>query len=425
MAKANSIFDRPQTVGSGGGFIGFQGMEEGNRVLLVANDHYDDVVIDGFKKALEEEGAIVDVYDFHVEGDRELTQTDEIDAIIRREPFQDNPRRYDYGPHEWLLEHVDNAGYDIAMQGFGGPPPDTECDFKALPWLEAEDLVSPATDFPLEVNKLLNELTWEKIYKEGRGGKVHLTDPEGTDIEWTLHPEYMEQGRPSYRETPIYGHLMGHAAPPHLEKEDATGVIAGTTSHFNKPFPHIEVNVEDGVVTDIQGGGKYGDAWRDLLEETQDISYPAFPRDGLFQFWECAIGTNPMVHRPKNTLMLSGGGMERERHRSGVIHCGFGTYWKSDTERWAGARGIPYGHLHVHLLFPTYDIEIGGETIRIIEDGHLTALDNPEVREVAAKYGDPDDILRERWVPDIPGINAPGTYEDYAQEPAAYIEAQL
>lgn len=407
------------------GFVGFGGIEDGDEVLLVSNDHYDDIVVEGVKQVLEEQGAEVNQYVFHKGGDRELTETDEVEVIMRREPFAENPRRYDYGPYEWTLDHAEDVGYDAMIQGFGGPIPDTPFRMEAFPWMEAEDFVSPATSFPHELNHLINKKVWNLIYREGRDGTVHLTDPEGTDITFTLHSEYMERDTMGYTETPIWGHLHGHSPPPLLEKEDATGVIAGTTSHFNRPFPRMKLHIEDAVVVDIEGGGAYGDAWRALLEETQDTRYPDFPRDGLFQWWECAIGTNPLVHRPKRTMTLSGGGMERERNRSGVIHCGFGTRWRGESEKWAGERGHPYGHLHVHLLFPTYEIDVGNKTMRIIEDGHLTMLDDPEVRELASKYGDPDELLSERWIPDIPGISTPGTYEDYARDPYSVVDKQL
>ncbi len=61
--------------------------------------------------------------------------------------------------------------------------------------------------------------------------------------------------------------------------------------------------------------------------------------------------------------------------------------------------------------------------VRVIEKGRLTAFDDPEVREVAAKYGDPDLLLRELWVPAIPGVNYPGDYErDYAKDPMAWLK---
>jgi hypothetical protein len=48
-----------------------------------------------------------------------------------------------------------------------------------------------------------------------------------------------------------------------------------------------------------------------------------------------------------------------------------------------------------------------GERVRVIELGHLTALDDPQVRTVAAKYGDTDKLLIETWFPAVLGINSP------------------
>jgi hypothetical protein len=52
-------------------------------------------------------------------------------------------------------------------------------------------------------------------------------------------------------------------------------------------------------------------------------------------------------------------------------------------------------------------------------------LDDPEVRTLAAKYGDPDKLLTEDWIPEIPGINAPGSDEEYARDPWKYADAQM
>jgi hypothetical protein len=43
--------------------------------------------------------------------------------------------------------------------------------------------------------------------------------------------------------------------------------------------------------------------------------------------------------------------------------------------------------------------EVDGE--KLVDRGHLTVLDDPEVRRVAAKYGDPDELLREDWIPEF------------------------
>ena len=269
---------------------------------------------------------------------------------------------------------------------------------------------------------LINKKTWDPIWEYGRGGRARLTDAEGTDISWTYWDEYYDGTRYGFSSTPRNGHLFGHPVPPIIAKEDAAGVVAGTTSHFSRAFPQVRVELEGGQIVKVIGGAAYGDAWRDLLEESRRTQYPCFPRPGLFYLWEVAIGTNPKILRPSHIELHSSGGFEWERRRSGVIHMGFGTLWRSDEEKWAGENGILYGHLHIHLLFSTFTITTkSGKDYTIIRNGRLTALDDPEVRKLAENYGDPDDLLREDWIPQIPGITSPGSYDDYASNPGAWI----
>ncbi|MBF8254760.1 MAG: hypothetical protein HW373_1455, partial [Deltaproteobacteria bacterium] len=55
--------------------------------------------------------------------------------------------------------------------------------------------------------------------------------------------------------------------------------------------------------------------------------------------------------------------------------------------------GLPKDHWwHIHNMFLTY-------------------------RALASRYGDPRDLLTEDWIAHIPGISAPGKYEDYAKDP--------
>ena len=64
--------------------------------------------------------------------------------------------------------------------------------------------------------------------------------------------------------------------------------------------------------------------------------------------------------------------------------------------------------------------------MKIIDKGHLTALDDPEMRRIASKHGDPDDILSEDWVPAIPGIIFPGDYmREYGHNPVTWIKKEL
>lgn len=407
------------------GFIGYGEVRPGERVLLAVDSHYEASVINVIAKALREKGAHVDILVTDAGEDKEFDYLDEVRVVMRRRPWTEEPRRWEGLP--WVEELARQQGYDLLIHGKGGPTPVTEYRYEQIPWIREEHLRQRATVFPRDVHMLINEKTWEKIWKYGRGGKVRITDPEGTDITFTLFPEYYDETRRGFTEKPLgwFGHLFGHAPPPIIEKEDATGVIAGTTSHFAKPFPQIRVYIEGGRVEQIEGGGPYGEAWRELLAETKEIQYPVFPRPGLFWLWEMAIGTNPKIRRPANVHLHSSGGFEWERRRSGIIHVGIGTRWRGPEEVWAGERGILYGHLHVHLLFPTYEIQAAnGEKVKVIEHGRLTALDDPEVRALAAKYGDPDELLKEDWIPEIPGISAPGRYEDFAREPERWIYPQ-
>ena len=58
--------------------------------------------------------------------------------------------------------------------------------------------------------------------------------------------------------------------------------------------------------------------------------------------------------------------------------------------------------------------------ITLIEHGGLTALNDVYVRALASRYGGPNNILRRDYVSALPGINAPGSYDEYARNPGAY-----
>jgi hypothetical protein len=408
------------------GFIGYGDVKPGDKVLFAVDTHYEPEVVSLVVDVLRTRGARVDVLWVDVGPDREFDDLDEIRVVIRKEHWSKNPRRWEGLP--WVEELAERHGYHLLIHGKGGPVPNTPYRYEQFPFLRTEHLAQGAHAFPAELHRLINRKTWEKIWVHGRGAKVRLMDPEGTDITWTLHEGYYAGDRRGFTADPVrhYGHLHGHPPTPILPEEDATGVIAGTTSHFGRPFPLIRLYLEAGRLERVEGGGRYGQAWQELLEATRHIHYPCFPREGLFWLWECAIGTNPRIRRPSNIHQLSSGGFEWERRRSGIIHIGIGTRWRGPEEAWAAERGLTYGHLHVHLLFPTYEIlKPDGTKVKVIDHGRLVALDDPEVRECARKYGDPDELLKEDWVPSIPGINAPGSFEDYARDPARYIYGGL
>jgi len=58
--------------------------------------------------------------------------------------------------------------------------------------------------------------------------------------------------------------------------------------------------------------------------------------------------------------------------------------------------------------------------ITLIEHGGMTALQDVGVRALASRYGNPDDILRRDYVTAMPGVNMPGSYDQYARNPGTY-----
>jgi hypothetical protein len=400
------------------GFIGYGATRPGDRVLIGVDSQTDPDITAAVATALQELGAKVDVVIAQVEPDREFEDLDEMRVAMRREPWTERPRRWEGTP--WIEDLAKNRGYDLLIHGKGGAIPKVSHRYEGFPWVVRDHFDRDTNLFPRALHRLINERTWSRI-TENVGGRIRLTDPEGTDISLTILEKPFHDGRHDYGLSPKWGHLMAHPPTPIEPNDDTAGVIAGTLSHFSRPFPRIEVDIEHARMTAIRGGGAYGAEWRRLEDESKDTEYPCFPGPGLFWIWELAIGTNPKIARPSNIRYLSSGGFEWERRRAGIVHCGIGTRWRSAEEVWAGEHGLLYGHLHVHLMAATLVVESASGEIPVIERGRLAAYDDPDVRDLASRYGDPDQLLSDDWVPDIPGITVDGSYEAYAADPARWV----
>ena len=125
--------------------------------------------------------------------------------------------------------------------------------------------------------------------------------------------------------------------------------------------------------------------------------------------------------------------------RAGVIHWALGAYfWHDPGPSYSGptklipkfseANKLPGGHgFHIHTYFSTYQVRLrnANKWITLVDKGRLTSLDSPQARALASRYGDPDKLLAYDWIPEIPGINAPGQYEDYAKNPYKYSQGVM
>jgi hypothetical protein len=209
------------------------------------------------------------------------------------------------------------------------------------------------------------------------------------------------------------------------------GTIAGTTNHTGF-YPRWEVHLQNGYVHDITGGGVVGDALREFLQypHINDLPYPFHAADhpGYWWVYEIAIGTHPKAFR--NPSAMDEGTVIPERQRAGVIHWGLGVTLHHDPGvrtqsvkllEFTKQYNLPKDHgFHTHTYFSDYQVHLrnADRSVTLVEKGRLKSLDNPEVRALASRYGNPDQLLAEDWTPEVPGINAPGDYmTDYAPNP--------
>jgi hypothetical protein len=298
------------------------------------------------------------------------------------------------------------------------------------------DLLSKVPEYPGDVWKTVEEKILDSLPFIER---VRMSDPEGTDVQWTVTEDEAERWA---RAALLQGHLFMYpfqgsrgileAAFDSQVFPDSNGTIGGCSNH-TAYFPCVKAFIEHGQIVRIEGGGRMGDLARTLLAnpELKAAKYPDAPRPGYWYWFEAALGTNPKYFRPIHALMNGGAGAINlfERNRSGVFHFGMGFETLDVAARkYCAATNLPCDHdWHIHNYFITYAAKLRDEdqTINIIDKGHLTTMDNAEVRALASRYGDPDLILREEWIPSLPGVNVPGDYQkDYAPDPWKWIKRE-
>lgn len=344
------------------------------------------------------------------------------------------------GTAAWVAKHPE---IDRVLYGAGGRSwqqrafgPNAGKFLGNWSFVKQTDLLSKVPEFPGDVWKTIEEKILDSLpFIES----VHMSDPEGTDVRWTVTQDEAERWA---KAALLQGHLFLYPLQGSrgiLKAEfdsqvfpDSNGTLAGCSNH-TAYFPCVKARIEHGQIARLEGGGRMGDLARLLLDapELKNAKYPDAPRPGYWYWFEAALGTNPKYFRPIQELMKGGQGAINlfERNRSGVFHFGMG-FETLDVEarKYCEANNLPCDHAwHIHNYFITYAAKLRDEdqTINIIDKGHLTTLDNAEVRALASRYGDPDLLLREEWIPGIPGINEPGDYQkDYAPDPWKYIKNQ-
>ena len=241
---------------------------------------------------------------------------------------------------------------------------------------------------------------------------VRVVDPEGTDISFPISSEdagYWRTGAYLQDYIRLYPFQSGRwlyrsLGVKHVIVPDANGVIAGTIGQDGAVIPYMKLTVKKGLVVNVEGGGVQGFVLNDIREKFKDHAIPLLPGPGWAWVFQLSLSVNP-------------------KQGAAALDWAFGPeIYLPDIEEFGKKHDMPITHeFHFENRLPTYEATVtGGKTFRIVDRGHLAVLDDPEIRAIASKYGDPDDILREEGARPIPGINTPGDYWSYAKDPVPY-----
>ncbi|MCW2738317.1 hypothetical protein [Nocardioides sp.] len=422
------------------------GIEKNDSILIMTHSDQDPYVFEAVKRAMLEAGAksvdhvtrrdlgmsteyysAADGWREAVDRHREMTETGveySVEAAALKRYLKDRPA--------YSRIHAGDSGRPHWARATGG-------NIKGN-WLfnDYETFISKCTAYPDELFRLLDLKVLEQF---STAEEVRITDPQGTDISWKVTEE---QARLWPKGAYLSGHILGstiqavrfgYDVKEFLEQAriffpTVNGVIAGTSNHTGF-FPHIEVEVEGGMIKEIRGGGRYGEVWREIVDRYKDVEYPGFPYKGWAYFNDCSIGTVPKGHRGIEKMWRSTDPTTNlpERMRAGVIHFGFGAeHWDETFLAYARENNLPTMHFpHVHCIFPTFSIKQRGtgEWINLIDKGFMPITKDPDVVRLAETIG-ATDLLEYDWIPAVPGINYKGDYwKDYAEDSVDWIRRDL
>ena len=240
----------------------------------------------------------------------------------------------------------------------------------------AAELASSWSRFPAELAFAMAQ----RIRSDLQAGsdEVLLSDENGTRLKISVEPE-------NWSGAGVRGPLNQpgrHAVLPACTVGTnrigrANGkVVLDFLEMFGPSDQACEWTVKDNRVVAIEGGAQ-AEAFREKIFNTKNAN----------RFSQVSWGINPKIDIDR--LLRSAwdkNKLAKLTRAAGVIHLGLGsTLFHLKGEK-KGASPI---HTHGMLLKPT--LTAGPKTV--IENGRLAVSDDPQIREIAEKYGDPDELL--------------------------------
>jgi len=219
--------------------------------------------------------------------------------------------------------------------------------------------------------RLPNELLWAIASRvmdiAHRGEKIRVTCPRGTDLTSTYDPEklFAMQTRPV--EPGGRCHFpWGRCGIFHGEGEANGVVYVDTCQGFGGAFEEpMRWQIEENIVVDVQGG--------EMAEHM--LSLGRRYREPI-KFNEIMFGYHPHVPQQIGT--------------DDYMHWPFNSKWAWFGIGVGGGLGTTHG---AHLDGPCFWSSVYIDDELVVDRGRLLLCDDPEIRDLAARYGDPDELL--------------------------------
>ncbi|MCJ7594256.1 MAG: hypothetical protein MUO52_05735 [Desulfobacterales bacterium] len=232
-------------------------------------------------------------------------------------------------------------------------------------------------------HELVSEIRYQAAVPFKEGVPWQLTDENGTHLEGIIDPPY-NPNHPWFRAYTIRREEAGAYRPwpewvvPPIYLSHTSGTLVfdrmlswwsryiGISPYFSKP---IRVTVENGRMTKIEGGDEADALRRFLASMVEHVG------EGVYNFKCLHFGVHPQaavgLHQCPNTLYHR----VIDHSHSSNIHFHIGAPPATET--------YPYWvHCTGDVRKATFRV---GDTL-VHDRGHLTALDHPQVRSMAAKY---------------------------------------
>lgn len=350
-------------------FCRFMAIREGDRVLMLTDPLLDPRVVDAFSGLATARGATLTVY---------MAPHTRLPAVP--ESLKPLIQEATMVVSTWFCSIEDP--FNVAMRKAG------QRWVKITYFRDLDILKTPQARFPVELVGEIIRATERRIPK-GRDFDIHFTDPRGTDLRIpftakmrdTMYSGLRWQGKIAATEPGCYAHYLPTHGPNFWDSTAmnndteaylaANGVLYPQAAiGFAKPFEEkIAVVFKDRYVTEVNGESEDAQILREMLVGGK-----------LIEGGGC--GFNPKA--PRNTVYPAGS------NAPGALHFGIDLAKPSDYIR----RVLPHWEeppVHQDLIVLDATVTAGETTL--IERGFLMALRDPQVIELASKYGDPVELL--------------------------------